>query len=184
VTGIRASGQHGARARATADVAIEIERKFLLSRQPDWSHPVLATAAVADLTQIYLPAGEGREDRIRRWSDATGVGFRRCQLRTIRPGVREVSEAEISEAEFSALAHLARDLGDGRRPVVKRRWSFRIDNQTFELDAISEPAGRACLIVEIQLRTESEAVVLPDFLPVAREVTGEVRYSNADISRG
>lgn len=173
------NNDHGSPMEETLD--IEIERKFLLAAAPERSDPRLSNAEITHIEQVYIEVTDTTETRIRRTRHKDGVTYHYTQLRSLKPGKREVVEKEISRTEYEdILAH--RD--PRRQPITKDRYYFTWKSQVFELDKIYSPASRACHILEIQLSSEDQAVILPDFLNIERDVTGEAAYSNANIALG
>jgi CYTH domain-containing protein len=160
---------------------LEIERKFLLSAAPDWSHPVLRGARLIQYEQVYLRVAGDAQTRIRRGTDDEGTRYHLARLHRLRDGVREVEEEEISAAEY---ARLRQDRDPRRQVVVKDRRCFHWRAQFFELDEIHRPVSRACHLLEIQVDELGRRVELPDFLPIDREVTGEPAFGNAGIALG
>jgi CYTH domain-containing protein len=68
--------------------------------------------------------------------------------------------------------------------ITKRRLRFIYQSQTFELDIILSPPSRACIILELELQSEDQRIMLPHFVRVIREATGETAFTNADIALG
>lgn len=159
----------------------EIERKFLLVGPPNWAHPVLTTGQRIAFEQVYLRVSEGYEERIRRGARDGVVTYHHTILTRIGPGVRDIVEREVDSIEYSRLRSSRDPL---RQVVVKDRLGFHWREQFFELDNIHQPAARACQLLEIQLHTLEQEVILPRFLDVDREVTHEPEYSNAQIALG
>jgi len=153
----------------------EIERKFLLAGAPDLSHPVLAGAVEVEIEQHYLTAEEeGVERRVRRraqdgqetfyWTEKRGQGLER--------------EAIIKPSEY---LHLLAERDPARRPIRKRRYCFAFAGHHFELDRIERP-GEPLWLLEVELLESGQELVLPDFLEIEREVTGDPAYSSAALA--
>lgn len=162
-------------------MATEIERKYLLATPPDWAHLALATGQRIEFEQIYLDVSDGREERIRRRFCDGVVTYQHAHLARISPGVRLIDEIEVDSAEYARL-RLRRDTR--RHIVLKDRLAFRWREQLFELDRIREPVSRACHLLEIQIDSTGQEVILPTFLHIDREVTYDQDYSNAQIALG
>lgn len=164
-------------------MSVEIERKFLLGAEPDWSALPLPGSAIDRIgfEQVYLAVtGEG-EQRIRRRTANGLTSYEYAHLRPLRPGVRIVDEVTIDEAEYRRL----RAGRDGSRQVIRKtRTTFPWRGRLYEVDDITDPVSRACLLLEVQVTGEDEDVPLPTFLPVLREVTGEPEFGNAHIALG
>jgi CYTH domain-containing protein len=160
---------------------IEIERKFLLHDIPNDGDLLSCRAEALEIEQWYLKVEDGFEDRIRRTSINQDTVYHHTYLMSHSAGVREVQERTIDREEYDLL----RSACDPRRAkIVKRRLRFVFKDQTFELDVILSPPARSCLILELQIESEDQKITLPPFVRVAREVTGERAYTNANIALG
>lgn len=91
---------------------------------------------------------------------------------------REEDEHEISAAEYAELLKRA---DAGRKPVHKTRYCLDYMGQLFEIDIY--PFWTDLAIMEIELDSEEREVMLPPFIEVIKEVTGDGRYTNAAIAR-
>jgi len=144
----------------------EIERKFLVSARPesaDEGVPIL---------QGYLPLDrEDAELRVRRKGDACVV--------TVKGGhgqKRSEDEVEVGADAFDALWPLT----EGRR-IEKTRYEIPFGDATVELDEYGgDLAGLLVAEVEFGSEEESERFQPPHWC--GREVTGEMRYSNAELA--
>ncbi|TDC68307.1 hypothetical protein E1200_12090 [Actinomadura sp. GC306] len=160
---------------------VEIERKFLLGAEPDWSHPALRGADVIEYEQIYLKVDGPDQLRIRRGVSRSCTAYRLARLHRLSDGVREVEEKELGGEEYETLR---RDRDPSREIISKMRHCFDWRGQFFELDTIRRPASRACFLLELQVESMEQSISLPDFLVIDREVTTDVSFSNAMIALG
>jgi CYTH domain-containing protein len=160
---------------------IEIERKFLLRTLPARTTLESQGAEMLEIEQFYLRVEDGVEERIRSTSSTRGVECVHTFLTAHSAGVREIRERQITSADYKRLSLRA---DAARNPVVKSRWTLPFAGHLLELDDIHSPRSRACVLLEVQITDEHEKILLPSFLEIEREVTGERRYSNADISLG
>lgn len=146
---------------------VEIERKFLLERVPDWidAHPSTSIAqgyvAITDDTEVRVRARG--QDRL-----LTAKGGRG----TIR---QEVTVALTAE-EFDQLWELT----TGRR-LTKRRWVVPHDDVEVEIDMFDgHLAGLAVAEVEFPSEAASAAFAPPEWF--GREVTDDPGYRNAALA--
>jgi CYTH domain-containing protein len=96
-------------------------------------------------------------------------------------GVREVIESDIGDREYEQL----RSRRDPSRQVIRKvRTCFVWHGLLYELDDITEPVSRACLVLEVQVSDEHDEIDLPDFLVINREVTMEREFANSAIALG
>ncbi|QFZ17072.1 CYTH domain-containing protein [Saccharothrix syringae] len=162
-------------------MAVEIERKFLLGGEPDWSAVRPGSIRRIEFEQVYLRVTEAGEKRIRRRVCDGRVSYEYARLTTARDGVREVEEVEIDGARYDRLMD---DRDDSRHVIRKTRTTFPWDDRLYEVDHITDPGSRACWLLEVQVTRPDDAVAIPRFLPVVREVTSEPAYRNAQIALG
>ena len=87
-------------------------------------------------------------------------------------------EREITESEYVAMLQ---EIAPGTVTLHKTRHTFPYFGRTVEID-IYPDWQRSC-ILEVELESEDEELILPDFINVIKEVTGDKGYSNAAMSR-
>ena len=164
---------------------IEIERKFRLRAAPDAAVLAEHRAVAKGIEQVYLrldPAATGPDApeaaRVRRTELADGsVSYRRTTKRRVGAfSFDEVEDVITVDAWTAALATADPD----RRPVRKTRYVVAHGNQALEIDVFEAPPG--LVVLEVELRSEDEAVDLPEWLGERREVTGDDRYLNASLA--
>jgi len=160
----------------TARVGVEIERKYLLRFLPDEARD----GRRLDIDQGYIP-GKQLHERIRRVSVRHGSG--RIELhfyRTVKLG-EGVARTEIEEETTQAIFDVLWPLTKGRR-LRKRRFEVTVDGVIWEIDEFKH---RDLVMAEIELDTEDDAVVYPDWLApaVQREVTKEPEFQNINLAR-
>ena len=126
-------------------------------------------------------SGERLHERIRRVTTSHGNGKREVRYyRTVKTGegvTRTELEEETTETVFETLWPLTR----GRR-LRKRRFEVDVDGHTWEID---EFRNRDLVLAEIELGSEDEDVVFPQWLAPAiqREVTAEPEFQNINLAR-
>ena len=153
----------------------ETERKFLVA------YPDLDALAAnpfckkVEIEQTYL---SGRGERVRR----RGANGDYLYFHTVKNGARGITSVEnerrITKEEYEK--YLA-DAEPGRGTVKKDRYCIVYKGQYFELDVY--PIWRDRALLEIELESEDDEVILPDFLDVIREVTSEDDYKNYNIAK-
>ncbi|CAL9621923.1 hypothetical protein SUDANB95_05835 [Actinosynnema sp. ALI-1.44] len=163
-------------------MSLEVERKFLLTAEPDWSALPPETISVIEFEQVYLRvAADGAEKRIRKRVVNGSTSYEFAELRPVGVGVRTVDEVAIDHAEY---ARLRSDRDPARQVVRKTRTTFPWRDRLYEVDRVREPRTRACWLLEVQVDHADDVVELPGFLPVDRDVTHEPAYRNAHIALG
>lgn len=158
---------------------LEIERKYLI-RMPD--EAVLAAmpgCETWEILQTYLKGcGNGYSNRVRR----VRVGNEEKYIQTEKSRVSAMSaresEREVSRAEYLRLMEQA-DLA--LNSIDKRRYRIPYAGQLLEIDVYSFWNDRATL--EIELTDEAQQPVLPDWLEIVRELTGEPAYKNLYLAK-
>lgn len=149
-------------------MALEIERKFLV----DGDFLPEATRSVR-IAQGYLCSTPERTVRIRIRDGRGVITFKGVGSRS---GMTRFEwEHEIPLAEAQEL--LARcELG----AIEKRRYLVPAGDHTFEVDVFGGD-NEGLVVAEVELRSEDEPFERPAWL--GREVTGDVRYYNAMLSK-
>ncbi len=157
---------------------VEIERKYRLREAP--SPDILAAhgARALRLEQIYLSAPpSGR--RIRRIEHADGtVEHRLTRKERLRAFAFHEEEQAIDAAHYERLR---READPARRPVRKTRYVVPYESRALEIDVFDEPAG--LVVLEVELASDEETVILPDWVGEWRQVTGDPGYLNANLAR-
>jgi CYTH domain-containing protein/thymidylate kinase len=159
-------------------VPLEIERKFLVELPIDWSHPVLASAALVEIEQQYVRLyGTDQVARIRRRGQRGSWTYTQTSKERQSALTRTEIEHRITREEYDALSlyRLA-----STRLIRKHRHCFIWESQYFELDVFSDLPELALL--EIELTEEHDKVTIPPFLKTSREVTEDPSYENRTLA--
>lgn len=159
-------------------VGIEIERKFVIKMPDILTLLSQKDYTVSEILQIYLPSGKGETRRVR----SRAYGDRTLYIETKKIRIDSMSseetEREISEEEFN---NLAASILEGTTPIRKTRHTFIYEDQLFEIDVY--PRWHSTAIMETELQAGDTEVVMPSFIRIVKEVTGDKAYSNASMSR-
>lgn len=160
-------------------VPLEIERKFLLGKQPDLKSDAFRDAQEILIEQMYLATSSSDEEvRIRKRSQSDSHMYYRTHKIEVCSGVRQETEETISAKEYINLQALC---DPSKKIICKSRICLVYENQYCEIDIFRDPAG-LCLL-EIELTEENDKVTLPPFLDIEKEVTGDKKYSNASLAK-
>ena len=157
---------------------VEIERRFLLKRAPDFRNSILRQSEKLFIEQLYLNSVDTPGARIRERRSRDSSIYTKTWKRGFDLSRRETDET-ISPTEY---IRLWRFINPDTQVIRKYRYCFLYKNQYFELDRFLEPR-RGLWILEIELMEENEPVDLPPFLDIEKEVTGDSAYSNYEISK-
>ena len=144
----------------------EIERKFLIANEV-WKAGVQRSSFFA---QGYLSHDPERTVRVR---ETDNQGFLTVKGLTVGLS-RDEFEYEIPKAEAAALLKMCE-----HPPIQKRRHFVEHEGHLWEID-IFEGANEGLQVAEIELRSEEEMFVRPEWL--GDEVSGDRRYSNSSLS--
>jgi len=97
---------------------------------------------------------------------------------TVKVGGATLSRAEsASKLDEATYNKVVKNFGESS--LSKKRFKFNYLRKTFELDVI--PDARM-MILEIELDTEKQPFVVPPFVNIIREVTGEKKFYSANIA--
>ena len=157
---------------------LEIERKFLI-RMPDRETLKRESSRFIDMERIYLlpESGDG-SCRIRRSRCGREEKLYFTEKLFVSARTRVEREREITPGEWDALVQRA---DPDRRPIVKRRWCVPYAGHTLEIDIFPFWDDRA--FCEAELSREDEALLLPEWIRVIKEVTDDPRYNNSSLAR-
>ena len=156
---------------------IEIERKYIIKM------PSLDTLAIqpgyteSEIEQIYLSSEPWVTHRIRCRAFSDGVEYTETKKMRLSALSALEDEREIEREEYLRLKE---NIRAGSRVLKKRRYTVSFLGKIFEIDVYPEWKRHA--IMECELQGEDEDIVLPPFLELVREVTGDKSYSNAKMS--
>lgn len=153
---------------------LEIERKYLIRMPDEQRLRAMPGCEIWDLAQTYLMDGEdGSTRRVRSIAAAQGTVYVHTVKRRLSDLSHEEWEREISREEYERL------LGDANpalHAIRKRRYRIPYAGQLLEIDIYDFWRDRATL--EIELEREDQPAILPDWLSIVRELTGERAYKN------
>lgn len=158
---------------------MEIERRFLI-RYPDLQKlEEMPNCSKVDMLQTYLRNHpDGTEVRVRqRGQDGNYVCYK-TEKRRISDITRVELDRRIELIEY--VAALA-DADPERRPIRKTRYCLTENNRYYEIDVYPEWNKQA--ILEIELRSENEEIVLPEGIQVIREVTEDPAYTSYEMAK-
>ena len=173
---------------------VELEHKYLL--RPPLPGVLDGAAALGHgrwltLTQTYLPAEAGSERRVRRTIygnvDGQGAGgnasSRATYVETVKSSEAGLARSEIETAiTAQRYAELVAEAGPPAPRIEKQRWVGVGGLCRVEVDHISYPYD--LWLAEVEVLDASDAVLLPSFLDVVREVTGDPAYKNRALADG
>ena len=155
----------------------EIERRFLLKEGNDWRRQVNKVEFI-EQGYIYNDKGAPCVIRVRLVDD--GKGFLTIKSKVLNnPSNFTVNEFEYEIPSIHARQML-KDLCGGKT-IKKNRYELRPSRPHWDTWVVDEffDENYGLLIAEIELNSELEALVVPDFL--SEEITGISKYANAAL---
>lgn len=158
---------------------MEIERKFLI-KYPDLLRlDALPNCSKVDMIQTYLKnQPDGTEARVRQRGQNGNFICYRTEKRRLSDTTRVEVDRRIEIGEYvSFLAEADPD----RRPIRKTRYCLTENSRYYEIDIYPEWNKQA--ILEIELKSEDEEVVMPEGIKVIKEVTSDSAYSNYEMAK-
>ena len=156
----------------------EIERKYLIE-YPDlkWLES-LENCRKVDIIQTYLKSDDDDEIRVRQRGENGSFTYTRTLKRKISDVKRLEIEKRLTKDEY---LNLLMEADTKKRPIRKTRYCLMENNQYFEIDIY--PFWNDQAIVEIELKSEDEAIHFPKELKVIKEVTDDAAYNNAALAK-
>ena len=158
--------------------SVEIERKYVILKPDFDSLCERYDVSVSEIWQTYLSSDPGITRRVRKRVYKDKTVYTLTEKKRIDKVSSYEDEREIDEAEYERLLT---EIKPGSRTVRKTRRVVLVGSVNFEIDEYPEWC-RTC-IMETELNSRDELVVMPPFLKVIAEVTGVKRYTNASMSR-
>lgn len=152
---------------------LEIERKFLIE-YPDTEYLLTLPCAKVHIEQHYLIGANGRY-RLRKRGENGGYIYIKTVKKKISETVREEIEERISENEYNDLLKNDAVMGS----ISKDRYCLMYNGTYYEIDIF--PFWKKQAYLEVELLSEDEEIVIPEFINVIKEVTFDERYKNSRL---
>ena len=156
----------------------EIERKYLI-RYPDIAAlEAMSGCEVWGIRQTYLTSIRGSMRRVRQIVCNGETRYVFTEKRGLTDMARVEMERELTKEQYEMMLEEA---DKSRKPLQKVR--FRIPNgkQVCEIDVY--PFWKKQAVLEIELESEDEEAMIPEWISLIREVTGEEMYSNSALAK-
>ena len=149
-------------------MSLEIERKFLVTG--DFVKDARSSVRVI---QGYLCSDPDRTVRIRTADERAYITIKG---KTAKSGISRFEwEKEILKSDALELLKLCEP-----SVIEKTRYFIESGNHIFEVDVFFGD-NEGLIVAEIELKTENEEFSRPAWL--GREITGELKYYNSNLSR-
>ena len=156
---------------------LEIERKFLIEMPDDSELYSMPDYESSEIEQTYLLSEGKITRRVRKRVKNGKTVYTKTEKRFISPLVSEEYEKEIDEGEYKeALKQMDTSLS----PVKKTRKTFSFEGHTVEIDIY--PFWDNVAVLEVEMESENEKILLPAFIKIIREVSAEREFKNRQIA--
>ena len=153
---------------------LEIERKYLIRMPDEGALAAMPGCETWEVVQTYLMDGsDGSTHRVRSILTKGEIHYIHTVKRPLSQLSHEEWEVEVSREEYEALL---RQANPALNSIVKKRYRIPYEGQLLEIDVYDFWQDRATL--EIELASEEQEVLLPGWLSIVRELTGERAYKN------
>lgn len=158
------------------ELPLEIEKKFLI-RMPDLRWIEKNTdVKIAKISQTYLGLKkDGFGDRVRKMTINNVTKYYHTSKKSLSNMTRIEIENEISRNKYYEYMSLK----SRRGTLHKTRYIININNLKYEIDVY--PFWEETAILEIELENENQKYVIPEFIEVIGDVTGNRDYSNSSL---
>lgn len=155
----------------------EIERKYLIEYPDIEKIKKLTNTKKVSIVQTYLKSNKNEEIRIRQRGDNNNFTYSKTKKININ-GIKRIEyEERLTEGDY--VKELV-NADPTKRPIIKDRYSFIYNDKYFELDIYPDWSDKA--ILEIELLSEDEEIILPEWIKVIKEVTNLEEYKNYNLA--
>lgn len=161
---------------------LEQERRFLIEVPLTWMGKFkVLTAEKVRIFQTYLIEPGEECSRVRcilKYPETRACEYTYTTKKYVSPGVNKENEISLTQPQY---CDMLKKFDPARNRISKMRYYINFDNRKFELDIFDEELlGLA--ILEIELKSMAEEVLLPPYFKVVKEVTDDKSYSNMNLS--
>lgn len=158
------------------ELPLEIEKKLLI-RMPDLEWIEKHTnVKVAKISQTYLGLKkDGFGERVRKMTINNVTKYYHTSKKSLSNMTRIEIENEISRNKYYEYMSLK----SRRGTLHKTRYIISMNDLKYEIDIY--PFWEETAILEIELESETQKYVIPKFIEVIGDVTGNRDYSNSSL---
>ena len=157
---------------------MEIERKYLIEYPNIKELEMMPNCTKVDITQTYLKTTDDTERRVRARGIDGAYLYYLTEKKKISNLKRIETERKLTQDEY---INLLMEADNKLHTIHKTRYCLADNNQYFEIDIYSEWDKQA--ILEIELSSENQEVIIPDYLKVIKEVTDDEEYKNYQMAK-
>lgn len=153
---------------------LETERKFLIKMPSLEKLSSLSNIQKVDIIQTYTTIGV----RLRRWEENGEISYIKTEKTKLTDLTRIEIESKITKEEYQRLTAFA---DKECNPIEKIRYRYPFMEKLIEIDVF--PFWSKQAFCEVELQSEDEEFLLPDFIEVIREVTHDKHYRNYSLAK-
>ena len=158
---------------------MEIERKYLITRPNLHVMDQLPNCERVDIVQTYLKSDDPAEERRIRQRGSNGSYIYFMTRKRKASGIQRVEiEERLRQEDY---INLLVDADPAYRTIHKQRYCLSENGLYYEIDIYPEWKDKA--IMEIELHSEEQDIIFPEWIDVIREVTDDPAYSNHEIAK-
>ena len=149
---------------------LEIERKWLIYKNPDMLKLQLENPVEKFITQYYNKEGRWRLETN---TSTLETKYIHCVKKEISPGIVEENEKGISLKTFN------QKIKKNKGWISKQRWEWKVGRCKFFLDFLS----CGTIFLEVEVPYLGYEIILPMWLKdcIYKEVTGDKRFNNSTL---
>ncbi len=159
---------------------LEIEKKFLIEIP---NITVLQTKqgySRTEISQTYINDEKSNlNGRVRKRGSNGNYVYTKTFKQDITSVTRIEIEREISEVEYNRLLLNRKD---GYNTIVKDRITFTYNGRVFEIDIYPFWSDKAIMEVELDNEADADAIKLPPFIKILKDVTDDKTFRNSYIA--
>ena len=156
----------------------EIERKFLIEMPDLELLEKLPNCTKVQIIQTYLKSPDGEEIRIRQRGSNGNYTYSKTRKVNVSGATRVEVEKRLTKDEY--LKELF-NADPTKNQIIKDRYCLSYKNEYFELDVY--PFWDNNAILEIELNSEDQEIVIPNYFKVIKEVTDDYEYKNVNLAK-
>lgn len=156
----------------------EIEMKYLITMPDERMLKKQSGCQTWEIEQIYLTAGPGTTRRIRRVTENGEDRYYKTFKRRVSAMTAEEDEGLISREEYEAYCA---ERNPELKAILKKRYRIPYADQLLEFDVYPFWTDRA--VLEIELESEDQQTIIPNWVNVLKNVTADFRYKNVSLAK-
>lgn len=156
----------------------EIEVKYLIAMPDAEFLRGQEGCAVWEIEQIYLLSDEYTTRRVRKVVENGEERYYRTFKKRVSALTADEDEGKLSAAMYREYL---KEADPEKKPILKTRYRVPYAGQILEFDLYPFWTDRA--VMEIELESEEQQPIVPDWVNIIKDVTDDFRYKNSALAR-